>query len=749
MKLVLKGLSCGSCATKIEQIVSKMPSVKEATVSIATETLNIKEGEGFSPEQSYDEIVKLLAELEPHVVVRKKQDSDHRQGITQGENTKKPANCPLDDKSLAEKKALKTKSDHDDSHRHGGTMQKRQKIELILALVFFGLAFMIRFFLAAEFSSLSIVLFLAAYVLSGYHVILLALKNIGRGQIFDENFLMSIATIGALVLGEWAEAAAVMIFFGVGEYFQGKAVDNARSSIAQAINFNISTAHLINSDEVLTVDATVIEKGDLILVKPGEKIPADGNVIEGLSYLDTSPLTGESYPRKVGIGDEVLSGMINGNDLLKIAVTKDYQDSTSAKIIHLIEEAADKKGKTDKFISQFSRYYTPIVVFSALFMAILPPLLTGGGNWQDWFYRSLIFLVVSCPCALVLSIPISYFGGIGRASKEGILIKGGNYLDVLNQADTFVFDKTGTLTIGEFRVLDLVHLPEYSRNDFLKIARAGEFYSNHPIAKAIGSYSDSEIIESETIEKELADYREIPGGGAQTSWQGKEILMGNKALLKERDIETPNWDQEGTIVYVAVDSKYLGYIVLGDQLKENSHPMIQGLKALGIKKTAMLSGDNQKTADAIGKALGIDTIIGECLPQDKVAEFEKIKLKNINGKTIYVGDGVNDAPVLAMADAGMAMGGLGSDAAIEAADIVLMKDDPSDIVHAVAISKYTRTIMIQNIVMALGIKLTVLALTLLGWSEMYMAIFADVGAAILTILNTSRILTYRLKEQVK
>ncbi len=731
MRLVLEGLSCGTCAAKIERIVSKMPTVKEATVSIATESLTIEEGQGFSSKETYDEIVKLVAELEPHVVVRKKQRN----------NTKKPVACPLDDGGGEEKKSSKTKSEATrDSHRHGGTMQKGQKIELILALIFFGLAFGIRFFLAAEFLLASNGLFLAAYLLSGYHVMALALKNIGRGQIFDENFLMTIATIGALVIGEWAEAAAVMIFFGVGEYFQGKAVDSARSSIAQAVNFNVTTAHLIDSDQVLTVEATRIQKGDLILVKPGEKIPADGNVIEGLSYLDTSPLTGESYPRKVGLGDEVLSGMINGNDLLKIAVTKDYQDSTSAKIMHLIEEAADKKGKTDKFITQFSRYYTPIIVFAALFMAILPPLLMAGANWQEWFYRSLIFLVVSCPCALVLSIPISYFGGIGRASKEGILIKGGNYLDVLNQASSFVFDKTGTLTIGQFRVLDLAHSPDYQRDDFLKVVTAGELYSNHPIAKAIRAYSKVEILESE-----LADYREIPGGGTQTSWQGKEILMGNQALLKERKIKTPSWDQEGTIVYVAVDSKYLGYIVLGDQLKENSRAMIQGLKALGIKKTAMLSGDNQKTADAIGQALGMDTIIGDCLPQDKVKEFEKIKRKNTTGMTIYVGDGVNDAPVLAMADAGMAMGGLGSDAAIEAADIVLMKDDPSDIVHAVAIAKYTRTIMIQNIVMALGIKITVLVLTFFGWSEMYMAIFADVGAAILTILNTSRILTYRLK----
>ena len=562
MKLVLKGLTCATCATKIEGIVSKMPTVKDATVSMATESLTIEEGQGFSSNETYDEIVKLVAELEPHVVVKKTTESK--------------------------------KVDDHEAHHHGGTMQKRQKIELTLALVFFGVAFMIRIFLANAFLGLSNTLFLGAYLLSGYHVMALALKNIGRGQIFDENFLMTIATIGALIIGEWAEAAAVMIFFGVGEYFQGKAVDSARSSIAQAVNFNVSTAHLITSGELLTVEASGIKKGDLILVKPGEKIPADGKVIEGLSYLDTSPLTGESYPRKVGISDEVLSGMINGNDLLKIAVTKDYQDSTSAKIMHLIEEAADKKGKTDKFITKFSRYYTPIVVFSALFMAIVPPLLISGANWQEWFYRSLIFLVVSCPCALVLSIPISYFGGIGRASKEGILIKGGNYLDILDQANTFVFDKTGTLTIGEFRVLDVAHLAEYSREEFLKIARAGEFYSNHPIAKAIRAYSKAEI-----LEKEIGDYREIPGGGAQTSWQGKEILMGNQALLRERKIETPSWDQEGTIVYVAVDSKYRGYIVLGDQLKENSPAMIQGLKTLGVKKTAMLSGDNQKTADAI------------------------------------------------------------------------------------------------------------------------------------------------------
>ena len=592
--------------------------------------------------------------------------------------------------------------------------------------------------LPVKLEMVTIGVFLGAYLLAGYRVILLAFRNIGHGQIFDENFLMTIATFGALVLTEWPEAAGVMIFFGIGEYFQDRAVDNARRSIAETISFNAITANRVGPEGEVVIDAKQVKVGDVLLIKPGEKVPADGVILAGLSHLDTSPLTGESYPRKVGIGDEILSGMINGNAVLKVRVTKDYENSTAMKIMHLIEEASDKKGKTEKFITRFSHYYTPIVVFSAIAMAIIPPLLIPGASWETWFYQSLIFLVVSCPCALVLSIPISYFGGIGRASKEGVLIKGGNYLDVLYQADVFVFDKTGTLTQGEFKVIKMVPATGFTEAQLLAAAAAGEHYSNHPIGKAITAFAAIDV-----DEKRLQNYIEIPGKGTRVEMDDQVILAGNKSLLEDHQIDLAENDEAGTLVYIAIDKQLAGTLVLGDMVKENAFTALQQLKRLGAKKTVMLSGDNTRVANQIGKQLQLDEVLGDCLPQDKVAAFEKIKADNQQGKTIFVGDGMNDAPVLAMADAGIAMGALGSDAAIEAADIILMKDDPMDIVKSVDIAKYTGRIMIQNIVLALGIKITVLTLTFFGMGEMYLAIFADVGAAILTILNTTRILGYR------
>ncbi|WKY45311.1 heavy metal translocating P-type ATPase [Eubacteriaceae bacterium ES2] len=727
MKLYLEGLTCASCAGKIERLVAKMPNVNDASFSMATGTLNIEEDIDFSEETTFEAVVKLVKSLEPHVVVRK----------TKGHKTD-GAISHCQDGSCNMVHGEETGQDgrhHHHVHQHEG-MEKREKIELLVAMILFIGGFLAKALLPPSLSAVSMGIFLGAYLLAGYHVIIMALKNIGHGQIFDENFLMAIATVGALILGEWPEAAGVMIFFGVGEFFQAKAVDNARNAISETIHFSAENAHLIDGESTRTIEALKVKAGDLILVKPGEKIPADGEVAEGFSYLDTSPLTGESYPRKVAVGDLVLSGMINGNEVLKIKVTKDYKDSTAVKIMHLIEEASDRKGKTEKFITKFSRYYTPTVVISALVLAIVPPLLIEGASFETWIYQSLIFLVVSCPCALVLSIPISYFGGIGRASKEGILIKGGNYLDVLYQADTFVFDKTGTLTYGEFTVLEMALADGISQESFFQAATAGEFFSNHPIAEAVRNYTKTQILESA-----LSDYKEIPGKGTRVNLNNQPVQVGNQAFFNEADIKTPVWDGEGTVVYVAINNQYAGMLILGDQIKENAKSMITGLKNLGIKKTAMLSGDNQKTADRVGQMLGLDQVIGDCLPQDKVSEFEQIKAKSV--KTVYVGDGMNDAPVLAISDAGIAMGGLGSDAAIEAADIILMKDDPIDVLKSVDIAKYTRKIMIQNIVLALGIKFLVLGLTVLGYGEMYMAIFADVGAAVITILNTTRILKYK------
>lgn len=723
MKVILEGLNCANCAGKIEKLVGKMPNVKAVSLSLATGSLVIDEGEGFAQEETYDAIVKLVHSLEPHVVVSKNRKQSV---VSQSGNGEDHAHGRHTAQASAE---------------HGqalGDMDKWQKLELITAIGLFILGFVFQVLLPANLEMVTIGVFLGAYLLAGYRVILLAFRNIGQGQIFDENFLMTIATFGALVLTEWPEAAGVMIFFGIGEYFQDRAVDNARRSIAETISFNAITANRVGPEGEVVIDAKQVKVGDVLVIKPGEKIPADGVILQGVSHLDTSPLTGESYPRKVEKGDEILSGMINGNAVLKVLVTKDYENSTAMKIMHLIEEASDKKGKTEKFITKFSHYYTPIVVFSAIAMAIIPPLLIPGASWETWFYQSLIFLVVSCPCALVLSIPISYFGGIGRASKEGVLIKGGNYLDVLYQSNVFVFDKTGTLTQGEFKVIKTVPATGFTEAELLAAAAAGEHYSNHPIAKAITAYAQQNVDETR-----LKNYAEIPGKGTRVEVADQTILAGNRSLLLDHQITLVENNEAGTIVYIAIDNQLAGYLVLGDMVKENAFAALQQLKKLGVKKTVMLSGDNSQVANQIGKQLQLDEAVGDCLPQDKVAAFEKIKADNKDGKTIFVGDGMNDAPVLAMADAGIAMGALGSDAAIEAADIILMKDDPMDIVKSVDIAKYTRRIMIQNIVLALGIKITVLTMTFFGMGEMYLAIFADVGAAILTILNTTRILRYR------
>lgn len=730
MKVFLEGLNCANCAGKIEKMVGKMPNVRAASLSLATGSLVIDEGDGFAQEETYDAIVKLVHSLEPHVVV----SQSRKQAIAV-----EPCGC--EGQHGHDHPHHQSEVSQPSGHSHVGAlgdMDKRQKLELITAIGLFILGFVFQTLLPINLEMVTIGVFLGAYLLAGYRVILLAFRNIGHGQIFDENFLMTIATFGALVLTEWPEAAGVMIFFGIGEYFQDRAVDNARRSIAETISFNAITANRIGPEGERLIDAKQVKVGDVLVIKPGEKIPADGVILQGVSHLDTSPLTGESYPRKVEKGDEILSGMINGNAVLKVLVTKDYENSTAMKIMHLIEEASDKKGKTEKFITKFSHYYTPIVVFSAIAMAIIPPLLIPGASWETWFYQSLIFLVVSCPCALVLSIPISYFGGIGRASKEGVLIKGGNYLDVLYQSNVFVFDKTGTLTQGEFKVIKTAPAAGFTEVELLAAAAAGEHYSNHPIGKAITAYAQQDVNETQ-----LKNYAEIPGKGTRVEVDDQVILAGNKSLLTDHQVDLAENNETGTMVYIAIDNQLAGYLVLGDMVKENAFAALQQLKKLGVKKTVMLSGDNSQVANQIGKQLQLDEVVGDCLPQDKVAAFERIKADNKDGKTIFVGDGMNDAPVLAMADAGIAMGALGSDAAIEAADIILMKDDPMDIVKSVDIAKYTRRIMIQNIVLALGIKITVLTMTFFGMGEMYLAIFADVGAAILTILNTTRILRYR------
>lgn len=545
---------------------------------------------------------------------------------------------------------------------------------------------------------------------------------------------MTLATIGAFIIGEYPEGVAVMLFYQVGEMFQGLAVNHSRKSITSLLDIRPDYANLVKGEEILVVDPQDVSIGDYILVKPGEKVPLDGVVFEGESTIDTSNITGESVPRSVKAGDDIISGVVNNHGLLKIKVNKVFGESTISKILELVENASSKKAPTENFITKFANVYTPIVVFIALIIGILPPIL-GFGDLKDWAYKSFIFLVISCPCALVISIPLGFFGGIGGASKSGILVKGGNYLEALNDVDTIVFDKTGTITKGTFKVTEIYNYDDYSKEEVLELAAYGEAFSNHPIGKS--------IIEAyaRDIKKEyIKDYKEISGKGIEVKIDDHPILLGNKGLLMEKGIEVQEVDSIGTIVYVAKGNKHIGTIIVSDELKDNVIEDIAKLKKQGIKETIMLSGDNQETAEKVGKLAGLNKIYGNLLPQDKVSVFEDILSKKAKGKVAFVGDGVNDAPVLARADIGIAMGALGSDAAIEASDIVIMTDEIGKIATGMKIARNTKKIVTQNIVLAIGVKLIVLSLGVLGIATMWEAVFADVGVSVIAILNAIRVL---------
>ena len=584
-------------------------------------------------------------------------------------------------------------------------------------------------------STINTVVFIIAYLIVGVDVLLKSFKNIVKGQVFDENFLMSVATIGALSIGESAEAVGVMVFYKLGEFLQAKAVGKSRKSISELMEIKPEYANLKVGSEVKEVSPYDVEIGDLIIVKPGEKVPLDGVVVDGFSMVDTSALTGESLLREVGNGDSVLSGFINKNSVLTVSVQKEFEDSAVSKILDLVENASSKKSKTENFITKFSKYYTPIVVISALLIALIPPIILHNASFNDWFYRGLIFLVVSCPCALVLSIPLSFFSGIGYASKQGILIKGSSYLEALRNVDTVVFDKTGTLTKGIFDV-SYVNPVGINEDELLKYASIAEVNSNHPIAKSIVKYYNRKV----DLDK-IKSYEEIPAHGIKVDYDGEHILVGNEKLMMTNNIFFTKAKKIGTVVYVAVNQRYKGYIVISDALKNDSKDCIVGLKNSGIKETIMLTGDNKLVADDIGKQLGIDRVYSNLLPTDKVEKLESLyngKLEN--QKIAFVGDGINDAPVLARADVGIAMGGLGSDAAIEAADVVLMTDEPINIVKAIQIAKKTNKIVWQNIIFALGIKIIVLILGAGGVATMWEAIFADVGVALIAVLNAMRVM---------
>ena len=585
---------------------------------------------------------------------------------------------------------------------------------------------------------LQIALFIISYIIVGGDVVKRAVKNIFKGQVFDENFLMSIATIGAFFIGEYPEGVAVMLFYQVGELFQSYAVGKSRKSIASLMDIRPDYANVKKGDELVKVDPDEVQIGDIIVIKAGEKIPLDGKVIEGSSMIDTSALTGESVPREVEVGSDILSGCININGVITAEVTKEFGESTVSKILDLVENASSKKSNSEQFITKFARYYTPVVVIIAVFLAIIPPLVIDGATFSDWIYRALAFLVVSCPCALVISIPLSFFGGIGGASKKGVLVKGSNYLEALAETEIVVFDKTGTLTKGVFNVQE-IHPEGVSKEELLELTAHAESYSNHPISLSLKRAYSKEIDNGR-----ISDVEEISGHGVIATVDGKKVMAGNIKLMKMMDIPYFKGELIGTIVHVAVNNKYIGYIVIADEVKEDSAQAIKELKAANIKQTVMLTGDNKSIGSKVAKELGLDKVYAELLPADKVEKLEELfSQKFKKGKLAFVGDGINDAPVLARADIGIAMGGLGSDAAIEAADVVIMTDEPSKIATTMKISKKTLKIAYQNIVFAIGIKIIVLILSAFGITTMWAAIFADVGVTIIAVLNAFRALNVK------
>lgn len=699
-EFILDGLDCGNCAAKIERDSNNIDGVKFAVVDFVSTKLTLEIDNPSKQNDVIDEVKKIVNKYEPDVKV-----------------------------SVLE---AKNKASKEDSHEHEDNSPiKKEIIKFVVGATIFGVATAMKLP-----NTLELILYLISYVIVGGKVLLRAFNNIRKGQVFDENFLMGVATIGAFVIGEYTEGVAVMLFYQVGEIFQSIAVNRSRKSISALMDIRPDFANLKIGDELRKVDPEEVEIGDIIIVKPGEKVPLDGIIIEGNSMVDTSALTGESVPREVGAGDNVLGGVINTNGLLTIKVEKEFGDSTVAKILDLVQNASSKKAPTESFITKFARYYTPAVVFAALALAVIPPLFIEGATFSEWIYRALAFLVVSCPCALVISIPLGFFGGIGGASRSGILVKGGNYLEALNDVEIVVFDKTGTLTKGVFKVTDVKPKNNISKDELIGFAAHAESYSNHPIATSILSAYGKEI------DKNLIkDYKEILGHGVKVLVEGKEVLAGNNKLMNKENIKYVQVESIGTVIHVAVDKKYTGYIVISDEIKEDSARAIKALKAIGVKKTVMLTGDNKTVGTKVAKGLGIDEVHAELLPDQKVEKLEFIEAqKSSKGKLVFVGDGINDAPVLARADIGIAMGGVGSDAAIEAADVVIMTDEPSKIVTAIKIAKKTRTIVMQNIVFSLGVKAVLLVLIAMGLGTMWEAVLGDVGVTLIAVLNSMRAL---------
>ena len=632
---------------------------------------------------------------------------------------------------------------HNHSHDHGDE-EGIEPISLIIGIVFFIAGILLTWQDGLLPGFVTIGVFVIAYLCIGKDVLLNAAHNMRNGRVFDENFLMSIASLGAFAIGEYPEAVAVMLFYQVGEFMQGKAVARSRKSIRALMDIRPDTANLLTEKGIIEVAAESVQVEDIIVIKAGGKVPLDGIVTEGISTVDNKALTGESLPVDVAPGANVLSGSINGSGLLHLQVTKNFNESTASKILKLVENASNKKAKAENFITKFARYYTPAVVLIAVLLAVVPSLVLQMGSFSEWLYRALVFLVISCPCALVISIPLGFFGGIGAASSKGILVKGSNYLEALNGVDTVVFDKTGTLTTGHFRVTEVLNAAGFTRDEVLTLGAYAENHSTHPIAVSIKEMYREENGQGIDEEK-LSDIVEVPGKGIKVQMEGRTVLAGNRKLMAEEGISFTEDDKVGTVVYMAVDGQYAGAIVIADEVKKDSKETIADLHNLGIKQMIMLTGDNREIGHKIGNDLGLDDVYAELLPHQKVEILEKIMVeqeakgeeKN-RGKVIFVGDGINDAPSLARADIGFAMGGVGSDAAIEAADVVIMNDEPSKIITALKIAKKTRRIVWQNIALAMGVKGFVLLLGAFGIATMWEAVFADVGVALLAVLNAVR-----------
>ncbi|MBM6386059.1 MAG: cadmium-translocating P-type ATPase [Paenibacillus sp.] len=766
-ELLLDGLDCANCALKIENGVKKIKGITDCSVNFVTKTLLVHTTSDMD-EQVMEEAKRKVLRLEPHIRISEKgrpplinqasaglgdpldgQLHTHAETATEGHHHDHTGHSHVHDQHEGAHHHSYGHGAHDHAHDHGHSHDHDAhaghshehgagQTKVLLARLAAGSALLA----AAIWSPLDgwaqLALYIVAYLIAGGDIVLQACKNIIRGQVFDEYFLMSVATIGAFAIGEYPEGVAVMLFYQLGELFQGMAVNRSRKSIQSLMDIRPDYANILvgSGDETKRVSPEDVRIGDRIVVRAGEKVPLDGIVKAGHSMVDTSALTGESVPRELEPGSDVLSGFVNKNGMLTIEVTKTFGESTVSKILDLVQNASSRKAKTEHFISKFARYYTPIVVILAALIAFVPPLVLSGATFADWIYRALVFLVISCPCALVVSIPLGFFGGIGAASRNGILVKGSNYLEALNDVKIVVFDKTGTLTKGVFNVTAIRPEGERTEGELMELAAIAEAQSNHPIAESIRA-AWAKDIRTQGVE----GYDEVAGHGIRVRVDGREVLAGNAKLMEQAGITYTKPETVGTVVHVAEAGAYAGHLIIADEVKDDAAAAIQALKTLGIRKTVMLTGDAKAVGEAVGQQLGVDEVYAELLPQHKVERLEELEAgKSPKEKMVFVGDGINDTPVLARADVGVAMGGLGSDAAIEAADVVIMTDEPSRLASAIRIAKRTRMIVWQNIGFALGVKVIFLLLGVFGIATMWEAVFSDVGVTVLAVLNAMRVL---------